>query len=86
MRLTVGLLLVLLSAVSLGGCLRFRSAAGPCYGVGCPALTAPSGSSARNTSLQSASAQAEDTTANQANSSADKKSHGIHALLKKVKL
>jgi hypothetical protein len=39
MRKTIGFLLILgVSTLSLSGC-YFRRAAGPCYGVGCPAFS-----------------------------------------------
>ncbi|MGH9740658.1 MAG: hypothetical protein ACRD4X_19025 [Candidatus Acidiferrales bacterium] len=80
-----GLLLVILSAVSLAGCLHFRGA-GPCYGVGCPAFATPPASASQSASSQPASAQNTETAANQPNSSAAKHPHGLHALLKKAKL
>jgi hypothetical protein len=81
MKMTGGLLIVMLCAVSLAGCIR---ATGPCYGVGCHAFTTPSGSQAQNAPAPPArNAQA---TASQPKAPASKKRHGIRALLKKVKL
>lgn len=84
MKRTGGFALAVLSVVSLAGCLHFRST-GPCYGVGCRAFTTPSGASSQNASSQSAAEQSAQA-ANQPNSPAAKRSHGIHALLKKAKL
>jgi len=80
MKTTGGLLIVLLCAVSLAGCIR---ATGPCYGVGCHAFTTPSGSQAQNAAAPAQNAQA---TASRPKSKAAQKSHGLHALLKKIKL
>ncbi len=83
MKTTGGLLLLLLCAVSLAGCIH---ATGPCYGVGCHAFTTPSGGHSQNAGSQAAPARSAQAAATQPKSSAAKKSHGIHALLKKVKL
>lgn len=80
-----GLLLVMLSTVSLAGCLRFRGA-GPCYGVGCPAFATPPANAPQSASSQPGRAQNTETAANQPSSPAGKHSHSLHALLKKVKL
>ncbi len=80
-----GLLLVMLSAVSLAGCLQFRGP-GPCYGVGCSGFTHPPAQTSQTASSQSARAQNTETAANQPSSPTGKHSHGLHALLKKVKL
>jgi hypothetical protein len=84
MKITGGLLLIL--AVSLAGCIR---ATGPCYGMGCHAFTTPSRGQAPTAASQSAperTNQTSQTMAGSANTSDAKKSHGIHALLKKVRL
>jgi hypothetical protein len=73
MKLTGGLLLVLLFAVSLAGCIHET---GPCYGVGCRAFTSPPAS-------QPTPAQA---AATQPGSKSAKKSHRFSKMLKKVKL
>lgn len=83
MKTTGGLLIVLLCAVSLAGCIR---ATGPCYGVGCHAFTTPSGSRARKATAPTPPARNAQAAANQKKSKAGKKSHGLHALLKKIKL
>lgn len=85
MKLYGGLLLVMLSSVSLAGCLQFRGA-GPCYGVGCAGFTQPPASAPQNSSSQPAAARGSETAANQPDSPAAKQSHGLHALLKKAKL
>jgi hypothetical protein len=84
MKITGGLLLLL--AVSLVGCIH---ATGPCYGVGCHAFTTPSAGQSQGAQSQAApqqsshGSQAADA---QSNAPAGKKSHGIHGLLKKIKL
>lgn len=70
MKLSAGFLLVLLSAVSLSGCLQFHGA-GPCYGVGCGAFSAHSGSAPAAT---------------QSNPDSGKKPRHAHKFLKKIKL
>lgn len=85
MKLYGGLLLVMLSSVSLAGCLQFRGA-GPCYGAGCAGFTQPPASAPQNSSSQPAAARGTETAANQPDSPAAKRSHGLHALLKKAKL
>jgi hypothetical protein len=71
MKLSGGIfLLLLLSAVSLGGCMAFHGA-GPCYGVGCGAFSAPSGSAPA---------------AAQSNADTGKKPRRARKLLKKIKL
>ena len=89
MKITGGLLLLL--AVSLAGCIH---ATGPCYGVGCHAFTTPSSARTQNAGSQNTqsptapqqNAQTAQAGAAQPNASGAKKSHGIHALLKKIKL
>ncbi|HVB86923.1 MAG TPA: hypothetical protein VNK23_09715 [Candidatus Dormibacteraeota bacterium] len=79
MKLTGGLLL--LFALSLAGCIH---ATGPCYGVGCHAFTTPSG--AKSQASPNQTSQTSQTSPGPASASGAKKSHGIHSLLKKVKL
>ncbi|MGH9715918.1 MAG: hypothetical protein ACRD4R_04200 [Candidatus Acidiferrales bacterium] len=80
---TTGGLLLLLCAGSLAGCIH---ATGPCYGVGCHAFTTPSARQSQAAQSQTAPAKKSQTVADQPNAPDAKKSHGMHALLKKVKL
>jgi hypothetical protein len=87
-KTTGGLLLLLLSALTLSGCLVLRSE-GPCYGVGCRAFTTPQASGqAQSAASPNAPAQNAQSAAGQNPSAApsSKKPHGFHALLKKIKL
>jgi len=89
MKITGGLLLLI--AASLAGCIH---ATGPCYGVGCHAFTTPSGGQSHRAQSQGAHVQSAPEQANQAsqaaagkpNAPAAQKSHGMLALLKKIKL
>jgi hypothetical protein len=88
MRITGGLLLLI--AVSLGGCIH---ATGPCYGVGCHAFTAPSGAGSQQSAAQKPDSltapektRSSTQAAAQTNASAAQKSHGMLALLKKIRL
>jgi hypothetical protein len=83
MKMTRGLLIVMLCAVSLAGCIR---ATGPCYGVGCHAFTTPSGSQAQSAAAPAPPAQNSQAASSRRKSKAPQKRHGLHALLKKVKL
>jgi hypothetical protein len=81
MKISVGLLLVLLSAISLAGCLEIRRNIGPCYGLGCPAFA----SSRKPTASNSTPAGDGQASTNHPNSPDAKQGHGLHAMLRKIK-
>lgn len=80
MKTTGVLVVVLLCAATLAGCFR---ATGPCYGVGCRAFAPGSGSRTQNAA---APKQKEKAASARAGAKGGQKSHGVYALLKKIKL
>jgi hypothetical protein len=80
-----GVVIVLLSTLSLPACTLMRSV-GPCYGYGCHGSSAPQSGQTQNASSQTAPVQNAQSAVSQSNKPAAKKPHGFHGLLKKVKL